>query len=83
MQQSTAEPGAFAGRSARNSCDGLGTAREPRARHLEHAQLADRAEAVLHRAHDAVRVVLLAFEIQHRVDDVLERPSGRRGCRPS
>src|SRR4029077_14912560 len=37
------------------------------------AELADGAKAVLHRAHDAVRMVALAFEIQHRVDDVLER----------
>ena len=29
MQQSTTEPGAFAGRSARNNCDGFGTARSP------------------------------------------------------
>ncbi len=72
-QHSTADPGALAGRSARNSCDGFGTALQARAGHLEHAQLADRAEPVLHRADDTVRVVLLALEIQHRVDDVLER----------
>ena len=29
MEHSTAEPGVPAGRSARNSCDGLGTARRP------------------------------------------------------
>jgi hypothetical protein len=42
-------------------------------RHLEHAELADRAEAVLHRADDAMRVMPLTLEIQHRIDDVLER----------
>ena len=72
-EHSTAEPGAFAGRSARNSFDGFGTGRSPRRRHLEDAELADGAEAVLHRADDAVRVMALAFEVQHRVDDVLER----------
>ena len=33
-------PGTFAGRSARNSCDGFGTGSQARAGHLEHAQLA-------------------------------------------
>ena len=73
MQHSTAEPGALAGRSARNSADGFGTPFKPAPRHLEHAQLADGAEPVLHRADDAVRVMLLALEIEHGVDDVLER----------
>ncbi len=41
-------------------------------RHLEHAELADGAEPVLHRADDAVRVVAFAFEVEHRVHDVLE-----------
>ena len=40
--------------------------------HLEHADLGGRAEAVLHRAHDAVGVMPLALEVEHRVDDVLE-----------
>ena len=51
----------------------IGHAFQPLPGHLEHAQLADGAEPVLHRAHDAVRVMLLALEIEHRVDDVLER----------
>src|SRR5713101_2654771 len=67
-EHSTADPGAFDGRSARNNFDGLGTGRS----HLEHAELADRAEPVLHRANDAVRVMPLPFEVQHRVHDVLE-----------
>ena len=75
-------PARSTGRSARNSCDGLGTGRRPRAGHLEHAELADGAEPVLHGAHDAVRVVPLALEVEHRVDDVLERLRARRGCRP-
>ena len=74
MQQSTAEPGA-AGRP-------LGQEHRRRVRapacrpadgHLEHAQLAHRAEPVLGRPHDAMRVMALALEVQHRVDDVLER----------
>ena len=43
------------------------------ARHLEDAKLADRAEPVLHRAHHAMRVMPFPFEVQHGVDDVLER----------
>ena len=46
---------------------------QPGGGHLEHAELADRAKPVLHGPHHAVGVVPLPFEIQHRVDDVLER----------
>ena len=47
--------------------------------HREHADLVDRAEAVLDRAHQAEAGVRVAFEIEHRVDDVLEhaRPGKR------
>ena len=72
-QHSTADPGAPAAARRETAAEGLGTALSPLTGHLEHAQLADRAEAVLDRAHDAVGVMLLALEIQHRVDDVLER----------
>ena len=41
--------------------------------HLEHAQLARRAEPVLHRAHDAVGVMPLTFEVQHGIHHVLKR----------
>ena len=40
--------------------------------HLEHAKLVRRAEAVLHRANHAMGVMLLALEVEHRVDDMLE-----------
>ena len=40
--------------------------------HLEHADLVGRAEAVLDGAQEAVRVVLLPFEVQHGVHEVLE-----------
>ena len=40
--------------------------------HLEHADLVGRTEAVLDRAQDAELVAALAFEIEHRVDHVLE-----------
>ena len=52
---------------------GVGHRLQPGARHLEDAQLRDRAEAVLDRAHDAVVLALLALEVEHGVDDVLER----------
>ena len=73
MQQNTAEPGALDGRSARNSAEGFGTGLQAGRGHLEDAEFADRAEPVLDRAHDAVRVVMLPLEVEHRVDDVLER----------
>ena len=71
--QSTAEPGADSGRSERNSLDGFVTGTQAGAGHLEHAELADRTEAILDGAHDAMRVMALAFEVEHGVDDVLER----------
>jgi hypothetical protein len=56
------------GRSARNIIDGPQTGR----RHLEDTELARGAEPVFHGAHHALRVMALAFEIQHGVHDVLE-----------
>ena len=52
---------------------------EPALHHLENADLVRRAEAVLHRAEHAVGVVLLALEIEHGVDQMLEhaRPGQR------
>ena len=45
---------------------------ETGAGHLEDAQLVGRAEPVLGRSQDAVRVVALALELEHTVDQVLE-----------
>jgi hypothetical protein len=66
-------PGGIGGAFSEEQLRWIGHGPEPGARHLEHPQLAHRAEAVLDGTHDAVRVVLFAFEIQHGVDDVLER----------
>src|SRR4029453_451500 len=41
--------------------------------HLEHTELADCPEAVLDGADDTMGVVPLTFEIEHRIDDMLER----------
>ena len=41
-------------------------------RHFEDADLVGRAEAVLHRAQDAVVVAAFALEIEHGVDHVLD-----------
>ena len=41
--------------------------------HAEDADLVDAAESILRRAQDAVIEHALALEVQHRVDDVLER----------
>ncbi len=58
---------------------GIGDADEAGRRHLEDAELVRRAEAVLHRAQDAVRAVAVALELEHAVDEVLEdaRPGDR------
>ena len=50
--------------------------------HLEDAELADGAKTVLDGAHDAVRVMPFALEIQNGMDHV-SSASGRQGCRPS
>src|SRR5581483_1836101 len=50
----------------------IGHADEAGARHLEDAELVRRAEAVLHRAQHAMRVVAVALELEHAVDEVLE-----------
>src|SRR6185436_8439457 len=51
---------------------GLRNADEPGSRHLENPELVRRAEAVLRRAQDAVRLVTIALELEHAVDEMLE-----------
>ena len=51
---------------------GIRDALEPGAGHLEDAELVRRAEAVLRGAQHAVRVVAVALELEHAVDEVLE-----------
>jgi hypothetical protein len=47
--------------------------------HVKKRELADRAEAILRRAHVAEAARRIAFEIQHGVDEMLEKPrSGDR-----
>src|SRR5262249_6735164 len=52
---------------------------EAGARHLENTELVGRAEAVLDGSQDAVRVVAVALELQHAVDEMLKdsRPGDR------
>jgi hypothetical protein len=45
--------------------------------HREHAELVDRAEAVLERAHQPEGRVRVALEVEHRVDHVLEHARAR------
>ena len=52
---------------------------QPRARHLEHAELVRGPEPVLHRTQDAVRVIAISFELQNAVDEVLEDSRPRDG----
>jgi len=42
--------------------------------HREDANLVGAPEPVLVRAHDAVRGAVLAFKIEHRVDEMFEQP---------
>ena len=72
-------PDAPARRSARNSALGSATGCSPSARHLHEPELVGGAEPVLQRAQHPQRVVAVAFERQHGVDDVLEhaRPGER------
>jgi hypothetical protein len=52
---------------------------EPFGRHLEHAELVRRAEAVLDGAQHAVGAIAVAFEVEDAVDEMLEdtRPRHR------
>jgi hypothetical protein len=47
--------------------------RAARGRHFEHTQLTHRAESILHRANDPMRMMTFSLEVEHRIDDVLER----------
>ena len=58
----------------------IGHADEPVAGHLEDAELVRRAEAVLRRAQDAMRVVAVALELEHAVDEVLEHARAGDGA---
>ena len=55
----------------------VGHRHEPCAGHLEQAELIGRAESVFERAQHAQRVVTIAFERDHCVDDVLQRAGPR------
>ncbi len=50
--------------------------------HLEDAHLAGRAEAVLQRSQGAEAALALALEVEHAVDQVLERPRPRERSPP-
>ena len=60
-------------RSARNAPRRIGDLAEPALAHLEHAHLVGRPEAVLGRAQQAERRVPLALQVEHDVDQVLQR----------
>ena len=51
---------------------GIGDLAQAVIRHLEDADLVGRAETVLDRAQDAILVAAIAFEIEHRIDHVLD-----------
>ena len=51
----------------------IGDGNEAVLRHAEDADLVDAAEAILRRAQHAMIERVLALEVEHRVDDVLER----------
>ena len=51
---------------------GVGYPHQAALDHLEHTQFIGRTEAMLHRAQQSQSVVPIAFEAEHRVDDVFE-----------
>src|SRR6266513_2143058 len=59
-------------RAASGQLRGLWDADEPGTGHLEHSELVRRPEAVLHRTENPVRVVAVALELEHAVDEMLE-----------
>ncbi len=59
---------------------GIGNAAQSFVGHGEHAQLVDRAEPVLGRAHQSKAGVGVAFEVQHTVHHVLEHARPRDGA---
>ncbi len=69
---STHEPGTGSPCVDRKIALGLADALQALLGHREDADLVDRAEAVLDRAHEAKARVRVALEVEHRVDDVLE-----------
>ena len=58
----------------------VGHAAQAAVGHGEHAQLVDRAEAVLEGAHQAERRMRVALEIQHGIDDMLEHARAGQGA---
>ena len=68
----TAEPEAWRAALRQEQRRGVRHLGQPRAGHLEDADLVGRAEAVLHRAQDAELVAALALEVEHGVDHVLD-----------
>ena len=66
-------PGAAGVAVAQKQRGRIGDFGQALAGHLEHADLVGGAEAVLHRAQHAEMMAALAFEIEHRIDQMLDR----------
>ena len=77
MPAKTAEPRGGALAVAEEERRGVGDLGQPRAGHLEDADLVGGAEAVLDGAQDAELVPALAFEVEHRVHHVLDHAGAR------
>jgi hypothetical protein len=56
---------------------GVGNAAQPLLRHREHPKLVDRTEAVLERPDEPEAGIRIAFEVEHRIDDVLQHARPR------
>ena len=76
----TAEPATPVATVGEEQLAGVGHADEPGAGHLEQTELVGRPKRCFDRPQQAQRVVALALEREHGVDDVLEhaRPGERR-----
>ncbi len=72
MVGTTAEPGNAGAPVGEEHRRRIGNRDEAGADHLEQPEFVRRAEAVLDRAEQAERMVAIALELEHRVDDVFE-----------
>ena len=74
MVGTTAEPGDAGAAIGEEQRRRIGHARQTVVAHLEQSEFVGRPESVLGRPQQAQRVVPVAFELQDRVDHVLEHP---------
>ena len=73
MQAVTTEPATFCGRSCKKHLGWIRNRHQPCAGHFKDANLIRSTKAILGGPHDAMVVMSFAFEIEDRIDDMLQR----------